>query len=455
MPARPCARAALLLLPFAFAAVLLGLHLLARAVRAAVPFDCPRWWPFSVFDPRMPDVGALVAAVLTAGVAAVALPRLARRGYPVAAVAAVGLVLLLGSSLVQGIPYGFVHPVAGKGSGYGVQYYHDLHRAEDPHAFLRNFRAQQPEMFDHTRTHPPGALLWFRLLLALFGDRPAAFSLATAAAAVALTAAAYPTLLRAALPGLDARRRGYATLLLLLLPAVQVYYCATLDAVIAGLLLALFAAYVGEGREGTRLMVSAALLFAASFLTFGVLWALPVLFAADALRWRRSGRATTLVRLPAVLFAVGLGYLALYAAYGFDYLGALRTASRLENPDGFRGLVEPVSYLFTRLENVAELAAFAGPWVLLWLSRGRRPLREGAPLGWTLFAAATLTLGAMFLTGAYRTGETARACLFVWPFLLLPALAALMEADEADRKALLWLAVGQGLLMQLFGRWFW
>jgi len=256
-------------------------------------------------------------------------------------------------------------------------------------------------------------------------------------------------------PDLDAARRGHATLLLLLLPAVQVYFCASLDALIAGLLLALIAVYVGEGREAARLAASGALLFAASFLTFGVLWALPVLFAADVLRWRRTRRPVALLRLPLVLLGVAAAYGALRAAYGFDYLTALRTASRLENPDGFRGFVEPVSYLFTRLENVAELAAFAGPWLLLWIWRGRGPLRRSAPLGWTLFGAATLTLGAMFLTGAYRTGETARACLFVWPFLLLPALAAPVDADEHDRTTLLWLALGQGLLLQFFGRWFW
>jgi len=456
VPARARANPATLLLPLlAFCAVLVCLHLLARSVRSAMVFDCPRWWPFSVFDPRMPDVGALAAAALCVGAAAVTFPRLARSGYPTPAVVGLALLLLLASSLIQGFAYGFVHPVAGRGSGQGVQYYHDLPRAADPAAFVRTFHAEQPAMLDHTRTHPPGALLWFRLLLALLGDRPAAFSLATAAASVALTAAAFPVLLRAALPGLDSARRGHATLLLLLLPAVQVYYCASLDALIAGLLLALVAVYVAEGREAARLAASGALLFATSFLTFGVLWALPVLFAADVLRWRRTTRPAALLRLPVVLLGVAAAYGALYTALGFDYAAALRTASRLENPQGFRGLVEPMSYLFTRLENVAELAAFAGPWLLLWIWRGRGLLRRSAPLGWRLFTAATLTLGAMFLTGAYRTGETARACLFVWPFLLLPALAALGHSDEHDRTTLVWLVLAQGLLMQLFGRWFW
>jgi hypothetical protein len=82
------------------------------------------------------------------------------------------------------------------------------------------------------------------------------------------------------------------------------------------------------------------------------------------------------------------------------------------------------------------------------------PFLRNAALGGRLYLTAVITLGALFLTGAYRTGETARACLFIYPFLLLPILAA--EYPERQRWRWIFAAVfGQTLLMQLFGRYFW
>jgi len=67
------------------------------------------------------------------------------------------------------------------------------------------------------------------------------------------------------------------------------------------------------------------------------------------------------------------------------------------------------------------------------------------------------TLLAMFATGAFRTGETARACLFIYPYLLLPVAAQLdhQQPDASDRRLLVWLVFGQTLLMQTFGGYFW
>jgi hypothetical protein len=130
-------------------------------------------------------------------------------------------------------------------------------------------------------------------------------------------------------------------------------------------------------------------------------------------------------------------------------------ASFLENPDGFRLLCEPVSYLFTRLENVTEMAAFFGPF-LLWLARAGLPvLRQTHRTAFRLVAAAVLTLAGLFVTGAYHTGETARACLFLYPYLLLGALPPLAAADERFRQGILVLVGAQTLFMQVVGNYFW
>ena len=57
----------------------------------------------------------------------------------------------------------------------------------------------------------------------------------------------------------------------------------------------------------------------------------------------------------------------------------------------------------------------------------------------------------VFLSGAYRTGETGRICMFIYPYLFL-------SLQHLDRSALRGLILGAGVqsvLMQVFFDWFW
>ena len=63
----------------------------------------------------------------------------------------------------------------------------------------------------------------------------------------------------------------------------------------------------------------------------------------------------------------------------------------------------------------------------------------------------------LFLAGAFHTGETARACLFIMPFLMFPVAAHLDDCRSrpADRIVLLGLVFGQSLVMQTLGGYVW
>ncbi|MCH8288217.1 MAG: hypothetical protein IID12_03800 [Candidatus Marinimicrobia bacterium] len=63
----------------------------------------------------------------------------------------------------------------------------------------------------------------------------------------------------------------------------------------------------------------------------------------------------------------------------------------------------------------------------------------------------------MFLAGAYRIGESARAAMFIYPYLLFPVISHLKEinAEMYERNQLLALVFVQALVMQLFGDYFW
>ena len=64
---------------------------------------------------------------------------------------------------------------------------------------------------------------------------------------------------------------------------------------------------------------------------------------------------------------------------------------------------------------------------------------------------AIYSLIAIWLTVAYRTGETARACLFIYPYLLI----MLSNISLPMLRNLSIIAGPQTLFMQLFGYYYW
>jgi hypothetical protein len=61
----------------------------------------------------------------------------------------------------------------------------------------------------------------------------------------------------------------------------------------------------------------------------------------------------------------------------------------------------------------------------------------------------------MYAVGAWRTGETARACAWIYPYLLFPVAYYLDEAGPGTRVQIAWLVFIQSVGMQLFGNYFW
>jgi hypothetical protein len=108
----------------------------------------------------------------------------------------------------------------------------------------------------------------------------------------------------------------------------------------------------------------------------------------------------------------------------------------------------------TRLEGIAEIALFFSIACTATLLRGAG-LREDAPdrvdQALPVMMAGTATLLLMLAAGAWRTGETARACMFFYPYLLL-AFSGLGRQRITD---LCILAGAQTAVMQLLGDYYW
>jgi hypothetical protein len=241
---------------------------------------------------------------------------------------------------------------------------------------------------------------------------------------------------------------GYMTFLLLLLPAVQIYYLATLDALITGLLMATLYLFCFCERRLARPI--AILTLSASFLlTFVSVFILPVLVCFELIVKRDLKRSVAVIGGAAVIHCL------LYFFTGYNAFHAFHAASLYENPSGFMLFVNPVNYFFTRIEDVAEILLFFGPFLFVLFVRGVKNFNF-TPLN-VLTILGCLTLLAMFATGAWRTGETARACAFIYPFLLFPIgrYLDLQKTSASMRLQLAALVFGQKIAMQTFGEYHW
>lgn len=435
-----------------FGIVVLALQKLLRHVAEKwIAFDCPYYWPVSIFEVRNPGVAGLVTAILSIAVF-FALYRFAEsRGFKLGVTVVFASLLILGTTLIQGIDVGLRAPVSGDArtgvlvpfSEEGQEYWHDAKTVGDPAYFLGHYNEIQPTLHSHAHTHPPGAVLSYYFLSNIFAD-PAFISLVIMLLSVTVTVVCFYKLVATEASEAAAK---YMALLVALLPAVQVYYLATIDAVITSLLIAVLYLFC-FGKTRWHVAAAAAILSASFLLTYVSLFLLPVLLGYELIM-RRSVK-----RFASVSAAVVGAHVILYLATGYDAWHAFREASHYENPNGFMLFVDPANYLFTRLEDVSEILFFLGPFLIVMFWRGMKKI-EFTPL-FTLTGVGVMTLLGMYLVGAWRTGETARACAFIYPFLLFP-VAKLLDAGSTKnaRLQLASLVFLQSVLMQSLGTYHW
>ncbi len=431
----------------AWAIVLLVAHFAVGALCAGLADQsvsfCPPNWPLSEFAARIPQFSQVLVAAVLSGIFYLAVQhyRIASRYFPL--VVLMGIAMVLGSNLLQGWSVGFRIPVA-RGGAQGEQYFQDAVNISAPLEFVRDFNRLQPTLGMHSRTHPPGAVLSIYFLYRLLGD-PALISVGIALIATSSSMLFIYGILRNELK--DQRLARYISLLFIVMPAVQIYFAASIDALVAcGALGALY--FVA--RRDWRLAIPGMtlMLFATSTLTFGVALILPGLLAYELASRRQITRFTFSAGLVAVI------YLVADRLVGFNYLVSYSTAV---SAVGSRAPSLAAPYILTRIEDIAELIVFSGPFLLLLFIRalGRsRTWRE--PLVLASYVSIAVLLGA-FLTGLFDTGETARIALFIFPSFLMPIAYVLRDDPLMPHRenALLYLVMGQTVLMQLLGLYYW
>jgi hypothetical protein len=413
-----------------------------------LPFPCVPAWPISLFHLRVPPVFDypnalhLLVATATFGLFLLSIFVLPRLHFHPVVIALLAVALILGTTLTHGWQAGLVQAGAGVGD-FPNDYYRDALNIDTPVRFLQNFEQAQPSLSIHGRTHPPGAILLFYALQQLL--TPAWIAIAIAVFATWLTAFFLYKILSFEFTPSGA---GQVLFIFFLIPSIQVYFAASLDAVVAPLIIGTFFWFFSTSRWAP--WISVVCLISASFLNFGVLFVFPVLVLLELLQFSGLRRSLLLIGV-LVLF-----YIVLYALVGFNYLDSFRIATQIENPGGFQLLADPVTYLMTRIEDVAEVLLFLGPFLTILMANSLIERKaHGMLMRFSILGMATFLL--MILTGAYQTGETARAAIFLYPFLMIPAgfRIAEMQAQGTSYRRLAVLVFLQTVVMQLIGDYWW
>ncbi len=430
-----------------FVAVVASMNFLVRLLhRHVVKFDFPTFWPLGMFLPRSPGLLYVVMAIAVFILFYIIIRLLQRSGYRLGYIIIAGVALVVATNLLQGWEGGFVDPIAGGGER-GIQIYHDAIHVDSAAGFVRRFEEYQPDLLVHAQTHPPGAVLSIYFLYKLLHS-PAAIALVIATLSTVLSMLFLNGILASELG--ETRLVRFLTLLFILVPSVEIYYAASIDALIGSFLLGTIYFFMRR-RMWISITGSIVFVFLASFMTFGFLFVFPVIAITEILMARRPVRSGVTIALLTVIYVI------VHRVFDFNYLASFATATSLENPRGFMLIADPASYVFTRLEGLLEIVVFFGPFLSIMAIRGFRVMKSARTRLFTMVVVAVATLVAMLLTGAFRTGETARCCLFVYPYLMFPvALYSKRESfTQREETVLLSAVFAQTVCMQLFGSYFW
>jgi hypothetical membrane protein len=109
------------------------------------------------------------------------------------------------------------------------------------------------------------------------------------------------------------------------------------------------------------------------------------------------------------------------------------------------------------MENILEILILFGPFLIILFIRGFPIMKKEYNDFYLLTISAFIVLLALFLAGVYRTGETARACSYIYLFLIFPIAIYFNKIDfpQIEKNKLLILIFAQTIIMQSIGYYKW
>jgi hypothetical protein len=413
--------------------------------------DTPLWFPISVSSNPAFNTSGLPYAILFLILLYWALkePKIRSGMLPAYLV---GLAFIILGNLIQGnADIAFRQPLLASNN----QYYHDALKITSWMDWLAAFNAHQTELFVHSKTHPPFAVLLHYLFISLLGNHPLQVGLLfviLSSLSILIVGLIFGEL------GVDGEKRNTLIILCSAIPAVNIYTAVSLDGVILttstfwllGLVILL---------RRPKFSISGALFFVSGMLLTNLFTFVGVFFFTVSVLvgilecfYKRKLRILIVTGVAACLFGLLIFGLNQFAHY--DHIRSFFTASHIENPKGFWGLIAPLDFVVSRVECVGEIALFFSVGCLAMLLNKDRLQLDLLAFDDDIVRVALVAiviLAALFLIGLNRTGETARSCLFIYPFLLL----FFYKSDRSLLGDLVMLAGLQTVIMQLFFWFFW
>ncbi|MHA1250168.1 MAG: hypothetical protein ACTSRP_09290 [Candidatus Helarchaeota archaeon] len=360
----------------------------------------------------------------------------------------ISLILIISTNLIHGVFIGLENPINGDLS-ITKQFYDDAINIINPLKFISEFEKLQPYLGTHTKTHPPGAVLLFYLLYKAF-YYPALISLIICSFSTIFSGIFFYKFLKLKI---DKNKLQYIIFFYFLIPAVQIYYLANLYAIVTTLFLGILYFYFHPNIKISIIGTIIFVLIVAS-ITFMFIFIIILLFSYELFKNRNFKSFKKILLIMFILFI--LNFLILLT-FNFNYINSFLIASKLENPYGFLLFSNPIEYLFTRAEDVLEIIIFFGPFLFIFLIYGIKDIKKNYYDSYLLTILGIIIILILFLIGVYRTGETARGCLFIYPILFIPIAFYLSKCSltRFEKQYLTILIFGQTLIMQLFGFYFW
>jgi hypothetical protein len=359
----------------------------------------------------------------------------------------IALLLVLLGNLSQGnFDIAFLQPFYLKGR----QYYTDALNITDGSIWLRDFTRNLEQFQMHTRTHPPFVTLLHYWILNISGIETLAIIF------FAIGSLSFPLFYKVLVYlGFEDLRRKWILLLFAVIPSVNIYLLVSIDALVLTSTLIFLLGFTRIFHQHKMDVVAFLLitsgLILTNLLTFSGLFLFAFLGCVSLyFMMKRQWSFVWLSLMSAIVFI--LTFIVIYAITGYNQLETFLLASHSENPDGFRLFHQPLVYLMTRLEDIGEIFLFLSFGFLAVLFSKKEGTEVFEDKNNTiLFFSAVSALSAMLLTGAYGTGETARACLFMVPYFLI----LLKTIDAGQFRVLFFLCLFQTFGMQMIGNFYW
>jgi hypothetical protein len=446
--------------------ILFGLCFIAnmflRQIRYKTEFIMNQYWPVSIIYPKLPSIqdGLTIIAI---GLLAYALWKSFISNKSI--VIQIGIIwsIALATNLLQGIDEGFSSPIS-PNRAYGFGYWEDAAGINNPLTFVNQYTNIQSNLGYHGRVHPPLSTI------IMYAIRQ--FSTNRIVASLLLSILAMPTiwltfdLLQRHIPQPDAK---FLAICMGILPAFQIFSVASMDAVICTIFLATLWAFDHQ-KQNINTHLSAVFLAISALMTFGVLWLFPIMLVMSLAKnkWRQFF----------YVVVEWIGFLIVIKVLtNYSFITGFHIAKQYEFSSLFTwSYAGMLSFTSSRIMDIMEPIIFMGPYIF-WLliqaitqyfthcktilkKHPRQYVNELSKLDhkYSLVHIGTISVAAIcsflgFIAfGAYYTGETSRAALYIIPpiLLILGPFISSRQTSLSDKKTLFVAAIVQTVLMQLF-----